>query len=124
MVTTLCTRNTAAPTHLADEGQCVGATRFSGRRLRDHSRPQHDDTARAYVDFRDDLVSDVVLNPADFRGIVVRVGFHDNCERFAWMTGIQTHCDDTPRPYSCDARGGALDVGGIDVASGHDDHVF
>src|SRR6202022_2610623 len=102
----------------------VRAAQLARRRLRDRAGAEHDDVARAQVDLRDHLMGDLVRDPAYLSRILPGVGLDGDGERLPGMAGVETHRDGAPGANPVDAAGGALDVGRVDVAAGHDDDVL
>src|SRR3984957_9136766 len=109
---------------LNDQCERVGAPQFSRRRFRDHSWLEHNHVAGTDIDLGDHLVGNLTLDAAHLGWVLPGIGFDGNRESLPWVARLQADRDGTAGPDPVDARGGTFDVRRVDVAPGHDDHVF
>src|ERR1700738_5010297 len=109
---------------LGDQRGGVGTSQLARRRLRDCPGTEHHDVARPHVDLADDLVGYLVLDAAHFGGVLEGIGLDRDGEGLTGMPVVEPHRHRAARTDTGDPASGALDVGRVDVAAGHDDDVF
>ncbi|MCO5567273.1 hypothetical protein L7F22_020963 [Adiantum nelumboides] len=103
-----------------------GAAELARRRLRQAPRREDRDLGGAHPDRGHHAGDDLGADRLRDVGVVRLAGLHRDGERLAVPVRArgQTHGDDVAGPHPVGLAGGALDVGRVDVAPAHDDHVL